>query len=108
MDHPVNEGVNRPENQYQLKPGYAVRAFMDEYLVIPVGAPGADDSKMAVLSPVAEFIWSLLEEPRSFEEILRAVTNEFDVTADVAEGDILDFLRELEKHHFLKTEDNRS
>ena len=78
---------------------------MNEYLGIPVGAPGEDDSKMAVLSPVAEFIWSLLEEPRSLGELLEAVTNEFDVTPDVAEPDILDFLCELDKNHFLLMED---
>ena len=87
---------------YQLKPGYAVRAFMDEYLVIPVSAPGADDSKMAVLSPVAEFIWTLLEEPRTSAELLLAVTEEFDVDASTAEADIREFLQELESHGFLR------
>ena len=77
---------------------------MDEYLVIPVGAPGADDSKMAVLSPVAEFIWSLLEEPRTFGELLGSVTDEFEVDAEVAGPDIVEFLRELENHHFLLME----
>jgi hypothetical protein len=97
--------VGKPEGRFRIKPGYAIRGFMNEYLVIPVGAPGEDDSKMAVLSPVAEFIWSLLEEPRSLGELLEAVTNEFDVTPDVAEPDILDFLRELDKNHFLLMED---
>lgn len=108
VDHRVDGISPSPDIQYQLKPGYAVRAFMDEYLVIPVGAPGADDSKMAVLSPVAEFIWSLLEVPRSFGEILSAVTDEFEVTAEVAEPDIRDFLRELEEHHFLLMEGEQS
>lgn len=97
-DHAVS---GNGERLYQLKPGYAVRAFMDEYLVIPVGSPGADDSKMAVLSPVAEFIWSLLEEPRTFGEILKAVTDDFEVSADVAEPDIWEFLQELEANGFL-------
>ena len=92
------------ETLYQLKPGYAVRAFMDEYLVIPVGAPGADDSKMAVLSPVAEFIWSLLEKSQTFGALLGAVTDEFEVTADVAEPDIRDFLQELKDHNYLMEE----
>jgi hypothetical protein len=74
---------------------------MDEYLVIPVDTPGAEDSKMAVLSPVAEFIWSLLEQPRSFAEILQAVTDEFEVETERAEADVADFLRELEDHRFL-------
>ena len=108
MEHRVIEHFQNPAHQYHLRPGYTVRAFMDEYLVIPTGAPGADDSKMAVLNPVAEFIWSLLEKPHTFGEILTAVTDEFEVTADVAEEDILSFLRELEDHHFLQTEDEQS
>lgn len=118
MEHRVRGPLPDPDKRYpvnrdgdalyQLKPGYAVRAFMDEYLVIPVGTPGADDSKMAVLSPVAEFIWSLLEEPRTFGELLAAVTDEFEVTADIAGPDIQDFLRELEEHHFLTMEGEQS
>lgn len=100
--------ANPETKRYRRKPGYAVRAFMDEYLMIPVGAPGDEDAKMAVLSPVAEFIWSQLEEPRSFEELLEAVTEEFEVTAEVAEPDVRDFLRELEIHHFLNMEGEQS
>jgi hypothetical protein len=100
----VDTALQDPEQKIRLKPGYAVRSFMDEYLVIPIGALGADDSKMAVLSPVAQFIWSLLEEPRTFGELLKGVTDEFEVDAEIAGPDILDFLRELENHHFLLME----
>lgn len=105
MEELVYRADRSPAQRFQIKPGYAIRAFLDEYLVIPVGAPGADDSKMAVLSPVAEFIWSLLTEPHTVEELLDAVTSEFEVDSSVAELDIIDFLRELEKHHFLLLED---
>jgi hypothetical protein len=100
----VDTALQDPEQKIRLKPGYAVRSFMDEYLVIPIGALGADDSKMAVLSPVAQFIWSLLEESRTFGELLKGVTDEFEVDAEIAGPDILDFLRELENHHFLLME----
>lgn len=101
MEHQTENPSRESDKLYQLKPGYTVRAFMDEYLVIPIGAPGAEDSKMAVLSPVAEFIWTLLEQPRTFEELLLAVTDEFDVETAVAQTDIRDFLQELESYGFL-------
>lgn len=101
MEECVNGVSQAPDKLYQLRPGYAVRAFMDEYLVIPVDTPGAEDSKMAVLSPVAEFIWSLLEQPRSFAEILQAVTDEFEVTPTEAAADVADFLQKLEEYRFL-------
>ena len=97
----VTDDSHNSEKIYRRKTGYVVRAFMDEYLMIPVGAPGADDAKMAVLSPVAEFIWTLLEEPRTFGELLAAVTEEFDVTAEVAAPDIQDFLDQLHTHQLL-------
>ena len=101
----VTDDSHNSEKIYRRKTGYVVRAFMDEYLMIPVDAPGADDAKMAVLSPVAEFIWSLLEEPRSFEELLEGLTAEFDVAEDVAAADIEEFLKELDSYGFLLKED---
>ncbi len=87
---------------YGLRPGYALRAFMGEYLVIPVSPGVGTDSKMAVLSPVAEFIWSkLAASPCTVAELARAVTDEFEVTDEVAVPDICEFLTELEHHHFL-------
>jgi hypothetical protein len=50
---------------------------------------------------VAEFIWTLLEEPRTFGELLAAVTEEFDVTAEVAAPDIQEFLDQLHTHQLL-------
>ena len=101
----VTDDSHNSEKIYRRKTGYVVRAFMDEYLMIPVDAPGADDAKMAVLSPVAEFIWSLLQEPRSFEELLEGLTAEFDVAEDVAAADIEEFLKELDSYGFLLKED---
>ena len=101
----VTDDSHNSEKIYRRKTGYVVRAFLDEYLMIPVDAPGADDAKMAVLSPVAEFIWSLLQEPRSFEELLEGLTAEFDVAEDVAAADIEEFLKELDSHGFLLKED---
>lgn len=108
--HSVTEanGELRYDALYRIRPGYAIRAFMDEYLVIPVGAPGAEDSKMAVLSPVAEFIWEQLQEPRPVSALLRAVTDEFEVDAEEAEKDIVEFLLELKKQHFLLMEDEKN
>lgn len=114
MDQEVGAKTSRPfegdgsiprDAKYRIRPGYAVRAFMDEYLLIPVGAPGAKNAKMAVLSPVAEFIWEQLGEPRSVGELLQAVTDEFEADEAEAEQDILEFLNELRKQDFLLTED---
>jgi hypothetical protein len=60
---------------------------------------------MAVLSPVGEFIWSFLQEPHTFEELLRGLTDEFEVAEAEAAADIVDFLDELDSYGFLIKED---
>lgn len=91
--------------RYRIKPGYTVRAFMDEYLVIPVSNPGSEEAKMAVLSPVGEFVWRFLQEPHTFEELLRGLTDEFEVAEAEAAADIVEFLNELDSYGFLLKED---
>jgi hypothetical protein len=90
--------------RFRLKPGYAVRAFMDDFLVIPVANPEKGDAKMAVLNPVGEFIWTCLKSFCTFEDLVVAVTEEFEVSAEVASEDIRDFLHELQKYSFLEND----
>ena len=91
-------------HRFRLKPGYAVRAFMDEFLVIPVANPEQGDAKMAVLNPVGEFIWTRLRFFCTFEELVTAVTEEFEVSAEVASEDIREFLNELHTYRFLEND----
>lgn len=104
MEQVETGAAQSPETTYQRKGGYVVRAFMDEFLMIPVAAPDADHSKMAVLSPVAEFIWTLIETPHTFGEILTAVTEEFDVDVETAVEDTQAFLQELQAYHLLENQ----
>lgn len=98
--------MSQANTRYRIKSGYTIRAFLDEYLVIPISNPGGEASKMAVLSPVGEFIWTSLQEPHSFDELLEGTTAEFDVAEDVAAADIQEFLKELDAHGFLLKEES--
>jgi len=56
------------------------------------------DSQRGVLhsfNPVGSFIWSLLREKRTIEDVVRAIAGEYDVNAQTAERDVLSFLTEL-------------
>ena len=43
--------------RYQIKPGYCIRDIAGESLVIPVGGAAMADRKMAIINPVAKFLW---------------------------------------------------
>ena len=47
------------------------------------------------LNPVGASIWRLLQEPRRIAEIRDAITDEYNVSREQAEGDLLRILEEL-------------
>ena len=94
-----------PKNEctiYRVKEGYTLRDFFDECLVIPVGLTEDMDTKVGILNSVGEVIWKTLQKDSTFQDLLTAVTNEFEVTEEEASKDIEDFLGQLDRYMFLK------
>lgn len=89
---------------YQIKPGYCIRDVVDESLVIPVGGAAMADRKMAIINPVARFLWKKLQSRQTFEDLLLSVLQEYEVTKETAASDIQEFLSELKKHNYLSEE----
>ncbi len=54
---------------------------------------GLKNSVYYGLNPVGARVWELLRQPRSVEEISRTIVSEYDVRADRAQDDLLEFLQ---------------
>ena len=78
-------------------PDTAFRPVGDEGGLVVV--PGS--SVVKVLNPVAIKVFSLLDGNNSVEQIVSAVTDEFDVTAVEARKDVEDFLGMLDEQGLL-------
>ena len=87
---------------YRLKKGYTLRKFLDEYLVIPVGLSQEEEMKTGILNPTGEVLWKALQKDATFQDLLTAVTEEFEVPEEEAAKDIEEFLEQLEKYGFLE------
>jgi hypothetical protein len=72
-------------------PDCAYRAIGEEGGLVVL--PGKAEVK--VLNPVGVKIFSLLDGEHSIEEIVAAVTAEFDVPVETARGDVQSFIGEL-------------
>lgn len=93
---------------YRIRDGYCVRDLCGDSLVIPIGREAINANQVALLSPTGQFIWDKLGTAQTFGELVQAVLAEYDVSAEEAEGDIEEFLRELEEHDFIDiTEDTK-
>lgn len=78
---------------------FVVRQVMDNIVAIPVGQTALRLNGMILLNDVSKVIWNCLEQETNLECVVKAVTDGFDVSADEAQMDILEFcdkLRELQ------------
>ena len=56
---------------------------------------------MAVLNEEGKFLWEQLQRFVSVEDLVAAMTDEYEVSAEQARVDILDYLRVMERHALL-------
>ena len=55
------------------------------------------------LNDVGSFLWSLLENPRTIGDLVKGVTEEFDVDEGTVVEDVESFTKELRKQNLLET-----
>jgi hypothetical protein len=64
-------------------------------LLIPLGAKVLDMNGMVVFNPTGRYIWELLAEDRSLEDLVTAVVERFEVEPDRAGADVRAFVGDL-------------
>ena len=81
---------------------FVVRQIVDDIVAIPVGQTALRLNAMIMLNDVSKVIWDCLEQGTDIEGIVKAVTDGFDVSADEASADILEFCGKLSKLQLLE------
>lgn len=85
----------------KIKKELIKRDVAGEIILVPVGKTVYDSNGLFVLNELGAFIWDLLPTADGQEEILGAVLEEYDVTAEEARRDIAQFLEELKELEIL-------
>jgi len=78
-------------------PGIIPRKTGDEYVLVPVSNNIADMDSVYTLNETGAFIWERLDGKSTLAEIISCMQSEFDVNAETARNDLLDFVTEMEK-----------
>ena len=86
----------------KLRGEYVVRKVMDDVVAIPVGQTALGRSDMMLLNDVSKVIWDCLERGAEVEEIVSAVTEAFEVSAQEARTDIVEFCDRLHSLQLLE------
>jgi len=80
---------------YKKTESVVTREIAGETMLIPITSQLADMQQIFALDAVSALIWSLLDGTHTLQELIAAVTNDFEVTAEVATADANLFLAEL-------------
>lgn len=82
---------------YMVKSGYVIREIADEYLAVPVGS-GAD---IVVLNPVSKMLWECMQTPKTVDELVKAVVDEYAIGEAQAKEDIIAFIESLKNGNLI-------
>jgi hypothetical protein len=94
--------VSKKDPKLQLRqtilshnPDVVTREIAGETMLVPVKGKLAHLQQVFVLEGVGAHIWSQLDGVRSLQEVLDSVLDEYEVTREVAQADLLALAGEL-------------
>ena len=74
-----------------------LRQFGEDYIVVAVGDDAEDFNKLITLNSVGAYIYNLLNNDMTYEEIVSAVLDKYDADRKTVENDINMFLADAIK-----------
>ena len=86
----------------KLSGEFVVRQVVDTIVAVPVGETALRLNGMIMLNEVSKTIWEQLEQGAELAQIVSAVTDAFEVSAEEAQADILEFCDKLRKMQLLE------
>lgn len=79
----------------KIKENFMLRKVADTYVVVPVGDAVAEFNGMINLNEAGAFLWQLLENETTAEQVVEALLQQYDVDEATAKRDVDKFINEL-------------
>ncbi len=70
----------------------------NEYVLVPITNNIADMNSVYTLNETGAFIWEHIDGEKSIEDIIYALTDEYDIDFTNAENDVLSFVENMNKY----------
>lgn len=81
----------------KIKENFVLRNAADTWVVLPLGEATVDLNGMLTLNDSGVVLWRSLEAGCDKEALVKALTDEYDVSDDIASADVDEFLQVLRK-----------
>ena len=86
----------------KIKSGFVVRKIANQYMAVPVGARAKELHGMIGLNETAAFLWELLKEERTEEELAALVYEEYEISEEHALETVQRFCKSLQEEGVLE------
>ena len=85
----------------KIKKELIKRQVAGDTILVPVGQAVYDSNGLFVLNELGAFIWEILPNMETEDEICEAILAEYDVSPEEATRDVKEFLQKLSELHIL-------
>ena len=86
----------------RVEKDFVLREIAGDYVIIPTGKTVLSFNGLISVNEVGAFLWELLQNEVTIDELVAAVLNEYDVDEVTAREDIQEFLDALAQGHGLE------
>lgn len=88
--------------KYMRTKNFNLRKFANDTLLFPVGDMADHMQGVIVLNELSQYIWELLEVPKTFSEIVENITSNYDVSSEKVQSDLKNLILQFEKNDVIQ------
>ena len=77
-------------------PSVVSRKIADEVILVPISQKASEVAHIYTMNQVAARIWELIDGENNLQDIQKVIITEFDIRADQALSDLLEFIQQLQ------------
>lgn len=85
----------------KIEKSFVLREIAGEYIIVPTGNTALDFNGLITVNEVGMFLWNLLQNDVTEEDLIRKTMDEYEVDRETVKGDIAEFLEKLRTNGIL-------
>lgn len=89
----------------KIKEGYLIREIAGCHMVVPIGERVIEFKGIMTLNDTASFIWKRMSNDVTYDQILSAVLDEYEIDESTAKDDLDDFLKKARENGVLEDDE---
>lgn len=81
----------------KIKDGFVLNKFADKFIAVSVFDSDDEPNVLITLNKTGAFVWQLLENDITYDEVIGKLTEKYDIDAKTASADFDEFLEKTRK-----------